>query len=110
MQSVKLLAEPALTAGTSFRASTQNVIDNSNSFSAILKSLSSSESFPLPSSEGGSIDISKALERVGNNQKLDSRQLLLYQLKVNELHVQVELVSKLADSLFSTVRRLQQGN
>jgi len=35
------------------------------------------------------------------------RELLLYQIKASQLHLQVELVSKAAESMLATVRKFQ---
>lgn len=44
-----------------------------------------------------------------NAPELNPRQLLLYQIKVGQLGLRVELISKLAESATATVRKLQ-GN
>lgn len=40
---------------------------------------------------------------------ISPRELISYQIKISEFGLRVELVSKLAESLSSTVRRLQSG-
>lgn len=46
------------------------------------------------------------ITRKGN---IDARDLLLYQIRSGEFGLRVELISKVADSLLATTRKLQSG-
>ncbi|NLF24907.1 MAG: hypothetical protein GX589_04520 [Deltaproteobacteria bacterium] len=45
--------------------------------------------------------------RVASGHNFVPRELLLYQIKASQLHLQVELVSKAAESMLATVRKFQ---
>jgi hypothetical protein len=45
--------------------------------------------------------------RALEGKSVDARELLLYQVKAGEFNVRVELLSKVADSFLSTIKKLQ---
>lgn len=55
------------------------------------------------------VEISQLQQQLLNNRELSPRELLLYQIKVGRMGMQVELVSKLSESLIATSRRLQSS-
>jgi hypothetical protein len=49
----------------------------------------------------------KLSHEITNGTKLSSQELLLYQMRVGEYGMQVELVSKVAESMNASLRKLQ---
>lgn len=87
-----------------------------------------------PDHPGSQVSFKETLEAVGGNQKVDAvmggtlqrdiqmlqadlltgrklsaSELLLYQIKVGQFGLRVELLSKVAEGLLGTVRKFQQG-
>lgn len=54
-------------------------------------------------------DLQKLQMDLASGRKLSSSELLLYQIKVGQFGIRVELLSKVAESLLGTVRKFQQG-
>jgi hypothetical protein len=54
-------------------------------------------------------DLVKMQAQVLKGGSMPARDLLLYQVRVGELNLRIELMSKLADSLLTTCRKLQNG-
>ncbi|MCB0338506.1 MAG: hypothetical protein KDD53_02830 [Bdellovibrionales bacterium] len=59
--------------------------------------------------KGLSQDLSKVRQAIVDGKMLNSRDLLLYQIRASNFHLRVEMASKVAESFSATVRKLQQG-
>ena len=51
--------------------------------------------------------ISKIKMNIQNSKNVSGRELLLYQIQINEINLKIELLSKSADSAIGLVRKLQ---
>lgn len=54
-------------------------------------------------------DLQKLQKTILDGKKLDPRELLLYQIKAGQFSLNVELISKVGESLTATVRKFEQG-
>jgi hypothetical protein len=54
-------------------------------------------------------DLYADLSKIGQLSNIPSNKLLSYQIKANQFHLQVEMLSKVAESALATARKLQQN-
>lgn len=54
-------------------------------------------------------DMTKLEQALMQGKQFSSRELLLYQMKVGQFGIQVELLSKVGESALSTVKKFEQG-
>ena len=48
-------------------------------------------------------------QKVLNGQELSHKELLMYQIKASDFHLQVEMLSKLGEGVTASIKRFQQG-